>query len=59
MNWITDLVQRLLRTETIATIVGLVLFSIGRVDTLEEGAALGAIIAPIVLGRSYVKARTQ
>lgn len=53
----TDLLNRILRTESIATIVGLVLFASGRVQTMEEAVALGAVIGPLVLGRSYVKAR--
>ena len=58
MTVMTSLLKRLLRTESLATIVGLVLFATGRVETMEEALALGAVIGPLVLGRSYVKART-
>lgn len=52
-----DLLTRLLRTESLATLVGLVLYVTGRVESMEEAIALGVIIGPLVLGRSVVKAR--
>jgi hypothetical protein len=52
-----DLVKRLLRTETLAAIVGVVLFSSGQVTTLEEGIVAGGGLIALILGRSVVKAK--
>ncbi len=52
---LNNLLDRLLRTESLATIAGFVLFVTGRVETMEEALALGAVIGPLVLGRSVVK----
>ncbi len=56
MAILKDLLNRLIRTESLATLAGLVLFITGRVETMEEALALGAVIGPLVLGRSVVKA---
>ena len=52
-----DLIKRLLRTETLAAIAGVVLFSSGQVSSLEEGVVAGGGIVALILGRSYVKGK--
>lgn len=52
-----DLIKRLLRTETLAAIAGVVLFSSGQVASLEEGIVAGGGIVALILGRSYVKGK--
>lgn len=53
---IADLIERLLRTETLVTIFALVMYLTGRVETLDQAMALATVTAPLVLGRSAVKA---
>ena len=52
-----DLIKRLLRTETLAAIAGVVLFSSGQVSSLEEGVVAGGGIVALILGRRYVKGK--
>ena len=52
-----DLIKRLLRTETLAAIAVVVLFSSGQVASLEEGIVAGGGIVALILGRSYVKGK--
>ena len=52
-----DLVKRILRTESLAAIAGVVLFATGQVTTLEEGIVAGGGLIALILGRSVVKAK--
>jgi hypothetical protein len=52
-----DLIKRLLRTETLAAIAGVVLFTSGQVSSIEEGIVAGGGIVALILGRSYVKGK--
>lgn len=54
-----NLLHRLLRTESLVTIAGLIIYLTGRVETLEEALALAVVIVPLVLGRSIVKAELK
>ncbi len=56
MEFLRDLAHRLARTESIALIVALVLVTTGYVDSLEEGVALGTMVAGFVLSRGIAKA---
>lgn len=56
---LNDLLSRLLRTETLAVIAALVLFALGRVETLEEALAMSATVSSYIVGRSMVKANDQ
>jgi hypothetical protein len=52
-----DLLKRILRTESLAAIAGVVLFATGHVTTLEEGIVAGGGLIALILGRSVVKAK--
>lgn len=54
-----NLIERLFRTESLATIAATALVATGIISTQEEAIALIGAVVPLVLGRSYVKARGQ
>ena len=56
---IADLMQRLLRTESLITIFALAMFVTGKVSSVDEAVALATVTIPLVLGRSIAKATTK
>ncbi len=55
--FLTSLIERLFRTETIVAAVALGLIAAGRVQTLEEALVTGGTVVSLILGRSAVKTR--
>ncbi len=55
MNTLNDILNRLLQRETLFSIIGIVIFLSGRVETMEQAVALAGVVGPIVLGRSIAK----
>jgi hypothetical protein len=57
MEIITDLIRRVLRTETLVTIAALILIATGQVDGMAEAVGVIGSASTLVLGRSIVKAK--
>ena len=56
--FLKSLINRLFERETLVTIASLYLIATGKVTTMEEAAATIGTVTTLVLGRSWVKART-
>lgn len=56
--FLKSLIARAFERETLVTIAALYLIATGRVNSMEEAAATISTVTTLVLGRSWVKART-